>query len=138
MAARKLYLEFDDATVLLSRSSGLANYALPAAEDVKRILAFGKDMAHFATHGVDLPTRVIVHCYAGHSRSTAAALMLFLQAMPTATDTEVLRAFTSACEEGAMVRPNFLMLRLADEALGAQGRLLDLDSQLNASLSRMY
>lgn len=139
VAPRRLYLTFDDATGPTwadDISRWVPSEQLPTKEDVDKLLKFGAGLHHFSTT-LDLPTRVVVHCYAGQSRSTAAALMLFAQGLRDRSDTEILRAFTSCCEE-TRCNPNGLMMKLADEALGFGGRLLDLAAQLHSSQASMY
>lgn len=122
VAGRKLFLEFDDAIPHWNKSIKQRE-ALPTEEDVRKILSFGSVFPHFSRVDEPQSSRVIIHCLAGHSRSTAAALMLFAQQMKTATDDEIIATFTSACEEGQQVKPNTWMVNLADQALGFYGRL---------------
>ena len=90
-------------------------YGLQAPEPhhIRSILEFG---AAWAASGP-----VIVHCFAGVSRSTAAALTLVAQANPGQE-----RAAARLLRERAPhAKPNRRMIRLADEALGLGGRLAD-------------
>ena len=85
----------------------------PEPRHIEAILRFGVDWAGRGP--------AIVHCYAGVSRSTAAALTLIAQANPghEAAAARLLR------ERAPHAKPNRLMIRLADEALGLRGRLSD-------------
>jgi predicted protein tyrosine phosphatase len=84
----------------------------PEPRHIESILAFG---AAWAANGP-----VIVHCYAGVSRSTAAALTLIAQASPghEAAAARLLR------QRAPHAKPNRRMIGLADEALGLGGRLV--------------
>lgn len=86
----------------------------PAPDDVSDVLSFGRELR-------DAPARshVLVHCHAGVSRSTAAAVILMAQQNP-GRETEALAAVTAL---RPIARPNPRMLALADEILGCQGRL---------------
>jgi predicted protein tyrosine phosphatase len=103
-------------------------YALPGRGDVRRILEFGADLgaARDASH-------LLVHCYAGVSRSTAAAAILMAQANPG----EEGRAFLSLLEIRPRAWPNSRMVELADELLARRGRLrAGLDAYYRAALGR--
>ena len=84
----------------------------PTRDHVKQILAWGKTLPNDAT--------VLVHCEAGVSRSTAAALALLVQRFG--------REHIDWCVEKLLeVRPtacpNPLITRWADELLGCDGQL---------------
>jgi predicted protein tyrosine phosphatase len=85
----------------------------PAAHHIEAILRFGLE---WGGHGP-----AVVHCFAGVSRSTAAALTLVAQANPghEAAAARLLR------QRAPHAKPNRRMIRLADEALGLRGRLVD-------------
>ncbi|MBF0304413.1 MAG: dual specificity protein phosphatase family protein [Alphaproteobacteria bacterium] len=85
---------------------------LPRADHVRHILSFGRDLPPGG--------RVLVHCMAGVSRSTAAAFMLGCQASP-GRETRVLAHIRRLRPQA---QPNRLMVTLADEALGAGGRMV--------------
>lgn len=89
----------------------------PSGRDVQRILAFGRDL-------VDEPGgvgRLLVHCHAGVSRSTAALVMIMAQAAPH-------RPADEAMDAVAAVRgkawPNLRMIEIADELLDRRGELV--------------
>ena len=105
--ARHLRLRFHDIDVPMDGMQP------PEAHHIDAILAFG---AAWATSGP-----LIVHCFAGVSRSTAAALALIAQANPGHE-----RAAARLMRERAPhARPNRRMIALADQALGLDGRLSD-------------
>lgn len=88
----------------------------PSVRDVARILAFGRDL-------IDEPGgvgRLLVHCHAGVSRSTAALAMIMAQAAP-------LRPAEEAVAAVAAVRmkawPNLRMIEIADDLLERGGKL---------------
>lgn len=90
---------------------------MPTAADMAAILRFGKALT--ASDGAG---HLLVHCHMGVSRSTAALLAMMAQARPE-DDAEALFADLRAIRPQAW--PNSLMVRLADEALGRGGSLLD-------------
>jgi predicted protein tyrosine phosphatase len=88
---------------------------LPAtAHDIRRLIEFAGVVR--AAGGTTL-----VHCEAGISRSTAAAYILHAVLLGTGQEREALQATLAAVPDG---RPNRWMVRLADEALGSDGRLV--------------
>ncbi len=64
--------------------------------------------------------RLLAHCWAGSSRSTAAALIAMAVKRP-GREREAARMLRARAPQA---RPNGLMVRLADEVLGLQGRLV--------------
>lgn len=63
---------------------------------------------------------IVVHCYAGVSRSTAMAYAIACAREPGRDEAEIARALRQASPTAT---PNRLIVRLADEALGRQGRM---------------
>jgi predicted protein tyrosine phosphatase len=63
---------------------------------------------------------LLVHCYAGVSRSTAAALTALVAKAP-GREMEAARALRAAAPHA---QPNRRMIALADEFLGCEGRLI--------------
>jgi predicted protein tyrosine phosphatase len=103
--ARKLRLVFEDA---LSTAEGG-----PVVEDIERLIAFARD--------VDLSRgKLLVHCAAGISRSSAAASIVLAVVLGPGREPE---AVAHVLRTHPHVRPNRRMLELADELLGAGGRL---------------
>jgi predicted protein tyrosine phosphatase len=84
----------------------------PDAEMVDRLLAFGAAWAE--------PGPLLVHCWLGISRSTAAAYILACALDPSRSEQEVAQALRSAAPEAT---PNPLLVRLADARLGREGRM---------------
>ncbi len=93
----------------------LPGYVLPDAAFIEELLGTLADIER-AT-----PDRLLIHCHAGRSRSTAAALMWLAQ--HEAVGAEALADRLLAVRSIAW--PNSLMLRLADKQLGAGGRLVE-------------
>jgi len=99
----------------------------PTEADVARILEFGRDTASSE------PLHLLVHCYAGVSRSTAAALILMAQASPG----REAALFDALIELRPRAWPNSRMVGLADDLLGCNGRLkAALQEHYRATLTR--
>ena len=95
------------------------------AEDVRRILAFGARIMPVLR---ERQKKLLIHCYAGVSRSSAAALAILAQdklaqGLPPTRETArlALRELLEACE--ATPKPNMLMGDFIDAALGFNGAL---------------
>lgn len=106
--AQRLRLEFHD--VLESTEVESA----PCADDVERII-------RFAERNAITSLKVLVHCEAGISRSTAAALILYAVWLGPGAEGEAFARVVASVPEA---HPNRTMVRLADEALGRRGALL--------------
>lgn len=87
---------------------------LPGADHVDRILDFGRYWTR------DAP--LLVHCFAGVSRSTAAAFILACAHNPDVAESEIAGALRKA---SGSATPNPLMVRLADDMMGREGRMVD-------------
>jgi predicted protein tyrosine phosphatase len=102
---RTLTLRFDDVV----RDGG--GFVLPTPEHVENLLEFDR--------GAKPGDRLVVHCHAGLSRSTAAFVALLAQRTPGAE--------AAAFAELRAVRPrswpNFLIIAYADDILGTGGAL---------------
>jgi len=85
----------------------------PRPEDVKRILDFTKKLPAKA--------KVLVHCHAGVSRSTAIAYAIFCQHTPPGVEMENLLYVESLRD---LVMPNRLIIELADKVLKRKGGML--------------
>lgn len=108
----RLWLNFED--VLKP-----TDYGAPTRDHVQTILDFTKDL----TDGV-----VVVNCFAGVSRSTAAALAILFQhhrCVDTAV-AELLGVRPYAC-------PNPVISKYADDILGCNGRLFDAAENMSKS-----
>ncbi|WP_337189091.1 hypothetical protein [Phenylobacterium sp.] len=101
---RRLELRFNDI------ADARAGFTPPDAAIVRQILAFGRDTATLA-----------VFCYAGVSRSTAAAYAVACQATQPGREAELAQALRALSPAAT---PNPLMVALADAALGRGGRMV--------------
>jgi predicted protein tyrosine phosphatase len=106
LRADVLTLRFDD---VLASAGG---YRPPESDDIERLLAFDRDHRAGDT--------LVIHCTAGISRSTAAFAILIAQQEPGAEAA----AFAQLRAIRPKAWPNSLMIALADELLGAQGKLV--------------
>jgi predicted protein tyrosine phosphatase len=88
--------------------------APPAEAHIEKLLAFGRAWT------ADAP--ILVHCWAGISRSTAAAYILLCDRHGSGTETEIAKALRYRAPHAC---PNPLMIRLADAMLERDGRMID-------------
>lgn len=86
--------------------------ALPEAAHIDELLKF--------VHGWDRAEPMLIHCFAGVSRSTAAAYIAACALAPTRDEFDVARALRAASPTAS---PNTLFIALADRALGRRGRM---------------
>lgn len=92
---------------------------MPTREHVEAILALGRDLGRDLVAGDG--TRLLVHCHAGISRSTAAMSLVLAQAMPEMPAADVLRLVHGIREKAW---PNLRMMELGDALLGRDGALV--------------
>ena len=85
----------------------------PDEPHVERLLAFGA--------GWDAARPMLVHCWAGVSRSTAAAFVLACQRNPHAPELTIARALRDA---SIVAHPNRRIVALADALMGRGGRMV--------------
>jgi len=85
---------------------------LPNEEHVERLLAFGKNWTP--------SERLLIHCWAGVSRSSAALLILLAQ-KNRGREADMVRLVRSRAPH---IRPNRRLIELGDRALGCQQRLV--------------
>lgn len=85
----------------------------PSAEHIETYLGFMRRW--------DRSAPIIVHCFAGISRSTAAAFAAYCAARPDADETEVAERLRSRSPEAT---PNARIVAVADEILGRSGRMV--------------
>lgn len=84
----------------------------PSEETVATILALGGAM--------ESGSKLLIHCYAGVSRSTAAAYILACAARPIGEEVGLALHLRRICPEAT---PNPLMIALADQALARGGSM---------------
>jgi predicted protein tyrosine phosphatase len=86
---------------------------LPAEEHVSRYLAFMQQW--------DQKAPIVVHCYAGISRSTAAAFAAYCAARPDLDEEEIALRIRQRSPEAT---PNSRIVAISDEILGRAGRMV--------------
>ena len=86
----------------------------PEEDHVRRILGFAR--------GWDERAPLLVHCFAGISRSSATAFMLACERNPQTPEVEIAWRLRRAAPHAS---PNRRLVRLADDILGRQGRMAD-------------
>lgn len=107
----KLELRFDDVI------ENVAGKRAPDAEDVRRILAFGRDLLAEPAASRHL----LVHCHAGISRSTAAMALIIAQTLPDASSDTVLQLVHGIREKAW---PNLRLVEIGDALLQRGGTLV--------------
>jgi predicted protein tyrosine phosphatase len=108
--SRRLKLRFHD--VIDPRSGWIA----PEPWDVELLLAFGRDLT------ASRDTHLLIHCHAGVSRSTAAAILVMAQTSPDRAANELLQ---EVVRRRPRAWPNLRILELGDEILGRRGEIVE-------------
>jgi len=103
-----LFLGFNDIAVAMD------GMTLPGEEHVRAILDFARDW--------DREAPMIVHCFAGISRSTASAYAIALALNPELDEREL--AFDLRWRAPSAT-PNPKLIEIADAVLGREGRMVD-------------
>jgi len=85
----------------------------PARAHLDRLIAFGR--------GWDARAPMLVHCWAGVSRSTASAYTILCDRTGPGAEHEIAQRLR---ERAPHAQPNRLIVRLADEALGRGGAMV--------------
>jgi predicted protein tyrosine phosphatase len=86
----------------------------PARDHVERLLAFSRDW--------DAEEPLLIHCWAGISRSMASAYTVLCDRLGPGREVEIAMAIR---RRASHANPNPLLVRHADEALGRGGRMID-------------
>jgi predicted protein tyrosine phosphatase len=86
----------------------------PTADHIEQILAFAQEWDHQGP--------LVVHCWAGISRSTAAAFITLCALNEDGLEGQIARALRDVSKTAT---PNPLMVALADDYLGRRGRMVD-------------
>jgi predicted protein tyrosine phosphatase len=107
LAHRHLLLEMDDITAELD------GYRAPAQEDLADLIQF--------VRGWDRAAPLVVHCYAGISRSTAGAFVAACALNPRRDERLIAQAIRRASPTAT---PNIRIVSLADGLLGRDGRMV--------------
>jgi predicted protein tyrosine phosphatase len=103
---RHLYLAVSDII------EPMPGQVLPDAAHLDELLAF--------VHAWDRAAPMLIHCYAGVSRSTAAAYIAACALEPKRDEFAIARALRSASPTAS---PNARLVALADDKLGRRGRM---------------
>ncbi|MEX6508760.1 tyrosine phosphatase family protein [Jiella sp. M17.18] len=104
---RHLFLGFND---IVDATEGMI---LPSIEHVDALLAFGRKW--------DRRTPLAVHCFAGISRSTAAAYILASAINPDLDEAALAQELRRRAPSAT---PNARLIAIADEMLGRDGRMI--------------
>lgn len=102
-----LMLTFDDIT------EPMDGMVAPAEEHVRELLTF--------VGGWDQKSPIVVHCFAGISRSTAAAFITLCALRPTSDESRLARRLRTASPSAT---PNIRLIGFADRLLGRDGRMI--------------
>jgi len=87
------------------------DYITPQKNHIKNIINFVKN-----NNLVNSDKKVLVHCYAGISRSTAVALSLYCL-----EGDDALTSFKKVSNENPMLSPNLLIIELFEDEIGDKG-----------------
>jgi predicted protein tyrosine phosphatase len=88
-------------------------FVAPSDQHIERVLNFVRSW--------DRSAPMVVHCYAGISRSTASAFAAACALNPHRDEIEIARQIRT---RSPIASPNRLIVSLADKALGREGRML--------------
>jgi predicted protein tyrosine phosphatase len=88
-------------------------FVAPSELHIEKVLAF--------VRGWDRSAPLVVHCYAGISRSTASAFAAACMLNPRKDEISIARQIRAA---SPIASPNRLIVSLADKVLGRDGRML--------------
>lgn len=105
---RHLKLSFNDI------SAPMDGYVAPGQRDVETLVDF--------IGGWDPVSPMLIHCWAGVSRSTAGAFIAQCVLAPDADELELAKRLRTASPSAT---PNKLMVAHADDLLGRKGRMVD-------------
>ena len=107
LPANHLKVAMDDIT------EPMDGYVVPSEAHVALVLDF--------VRGWDRNAPLVIHCYAGVSRSTASAFAAVCALNPHRDEIEIARKIRAA---SPIASPNRLIVSLADKGLGREGRML--------------
>ena len=95
-------------------STPLEGFIMPQAEHIEALIAFVRGWRREAP--------LVMHCYAGVSRSTAAAYVAVCTLNPGRSEASIAQALRRASPTAT---PNIRIVALADDMLGRNGRMVD-------------
>ena len=107
LEANHLKVQVDDIT------EDIDGFVAPNDTHIQQVLGF--------VRGWDRSAPLVVHCYAGISRSTASAFAAACMLNPHRDEISIARQIRAA---SPIASPNRLIVSLADKALGREGRML--------------
>jgi predicted protein tyrosine phosphatase len=107
LPANHLKVSVDDIT------EPMEGFVIPSEAHIEQVLTF--------VRGWDRNAPLVIHCYAGVSRSTASAFAAACMLNPHRDERTIARQIRAA---SPMASPNRLMVSLADRVLGRDGRML--------------
>ncbi|HVG52321.1 MAG TPA: protein-tyrosine phosphatase family protein [Xanthobacteraceae bacterium] len=99
---------------------------VPGAEHVERLVHFVRRWNRAAP--------MVIHCYAGISRSTAAAFTTICALNPNRDEADIAQALRSA---SPTAMPNARIVKLADQILGRDGRMVSAIAGIGACVPAM-
>lgn len=106
--ANHLLLDMDDITAIMD------GYVPPSEAHVEKLIQF--------VTAWDRTTPIVVHCYAGISRSTAGAFITACALNPKRDELSIARTIRSF---SPTAQPNSRLVSLADDILGRKGRMVN-------------
>jgi predicted protein tyrosine phosphatase len=107
LEANHLKVSMDDITEQMD------GFVAPSDNHIEQVLNFVRSW--------DRGAPLVVHCYAGISRSTASAFAAACMLNPHRDEISIARQIRAA---SPIAQPNRLIVSLADKALGREGRML--------------
>jgi predicted protein tyrosine phosphatase len=107
LEANHLKVSMDDIT------EAMEGFVPPSEAHIEQVLAF--------VRGWDRAAPLVVHCYAGVSRSTASAFAAACALNPNRDELVIAKQIRAASPTAS---PNRLIVTLADKALGRDGRMV--------------
>ena len=108
LPANHLKVAMDDITEQMD------GYVAPSAHHIEQVLNF--------VRGWDRSAPLVIHCWAGVSRSMASAFAVLCDRLGPGREIEIAMAMRRRAAHAA---PNLLLVRHADAALGRGGRMLE-------------
>jgi len=115
-----LVLALDDISVAAEGQT------LPGEEHVKRLIAFARQW--------DRTAPMVVHCFAGISRSTAGAYVAACALNPNRDEAQIARAIRDA---SPTAQPNARIVSIADQLLQRDGRMIRAVETLGPAMAAM-